>query len=116
MTHNDDLDRALAALPLEEPPEGFRARVLAATVYAPRVPEPTRSLEPWLLGTLGALLVWLCGLVVAEPRAFGGAVASAVASLTLVPPSTWVWIAGGCAAAFWLSALSVPAPRRIARR
>ncbi len=32
---DDALDRALAALPLEEPPADLHARIMAATVYAP---------------------------------------------------------------------------------
>ena len=31
----DDLDRALMALPLEEPPAGLRESILASTIYAP---------------------------------------------------------------------------------
>ena len=118
MTYDDDdLDRALAALPLEEPPSGFRARVVAATVYAPaRVATPVRSLEPWLLGTLCALLAWCCWLVVAQPHAVLGALAPALDAAPLVSPQTWVWTAVGAAATLWISVLTVPAGRGASRR
>jgi hypothetical protein len=35
---DDSLDRAIAALPLEEPPADLRASILAATVYRPAPP------------------------------------------------------------------------------
>ena len=43
---HDDLDRALFALPLEEPPAGLRASILRATVFAgPAVASPLGRAE-----------------------------------------------------------------------
>ena len=51
------LERALFALPLEEPPADLRGRILAATVYRPAL--PFKMWEVWVIGTLMALAVWL---------------------------------------------------------
>ena len=56
----DDLDRALMALPLAEPPAGLRDSILASTVYAP--PAPSLALRTWeivVVGTLLAIGAWL---------------------------------------------------------
>ena len=53
---DERLERALAALPLEEPPPELRARILAATVYRP-VPN-VATWQIWLLGTLLAVATW----------------------------------------------------------
>lgn len=119
MHDDDDLDRALAALPLEEPPAAFRARVLAATVYAPRVPAPTRSLEPWLFGSVAALLVWLSWIVLGDGdagRRITGTIASLLDGVPQISTEIWLWLAIGAATALWLSLLTVPAPRRVATR
>jgi hypothetical protein len=116
MNHHDDdaLDRALAALPLAEPPAGFHARVMAATVYRP---EPVvRNWEVWLIGTLVAVAAWLTWVVATTPRAteqLTDALAYAAQTTAgLTSTYTVLWLAVGMSAAWWISQLSVPTSRR----
>jgi hypothetical protein len=115
MNHDDDLDRAIAALPLAEPPAGFHARVMAATVYRP---EPAvRGWEVWVIGTLVAVAAWLTWLVADTPNAteqIANALVYAVQTSGLTSTYTVLWLAVGVSAAWWISQLTVPAsPRRI---
>ena len=110
---DDDLDRAIAALPLAEPPAGFRARVMAATVYRP---EPAvRSWETWAIGTVVAVAAWLTWLVATTPRAaeqLADAATYAVqATAGLTSTYNVLWLAVGMSAAWWISQLSVPTTR-----
>jgi hypothetical protein len=111
--HDDDaLDRALAALPLEEPPASFHARVMAATVYRP---EPAlRAWELWLVGTLVAVAAWLAWAVASQPHAgerIVGTLTQLVQNAGLTSESTVIWLAVGVSAAWWVSMLSVPSSR-----
>ena len=111
---DDDLDRAIAALPLAEPPAGFHARVMAATVFRP---EPAvRSWELWLIVTLVAVAAWLTWAAATTPRAteqIADAVTYAVqATADLTSTYTVLWLAVGLSAAWWISQLSVPATKR----
>jgi hypothetical protein len=112
MNHDDDLDRAIAALPLAEPPAGFHARVMAATVYRP---EPAvRGWEVWVIGTVVAVAAWLSWLVATTPRAveeMSNAAVYAVQSAGLTSTYTVLWLAVGVSAAWWISQLSVPSTR-----
>ena len=110
---DDDLDRALAALPLAEPPAGFHARVMAATVFRP---EPAvRNWEVWVIGTLVAVAAWLTWMVATTPLAaeqFSDAVGYAVQRTAgLTTTYTVLWLAVGMSAAWWISQLSVPSSR-----
>ena len=102
---NDDaLDRALFALPLEEPPEDLRASILTATVYRPA---PIFSVYDILgLGTIAAVVIWLIALV-----AWGGG-SLFLHSLQSIGNTTQdlfenyttlAWMAAGGATAVWLS-------------
>lgn len=106
MNYRDDdaLDRALFALPLEEPPADLRASILTSTVYRPA---PVFSFwEITGLGVMAAVLVWLVALI-----AMGGGtlfvntieaiVSSAARPLSNV--TTLAWLAAGAATAFWLT-------------
>jgi len=106
MKYNDDdaLDRALFALPLEEPPADLRASILTATVYG-----PAPMFKPWevmTLATIGAVFVWLISLIV-----MGGAPLFEHSMLTigttvarsLSNTATIAWLAAGGGAAIWLS-------------
>jgi len=106
---DDDLDRAIAALPLAEPPAGFHARVMAATVY--RAEPLVRNWEVWLIGTLVALAAWLCWLVAATPHAAEQLTYFTTQALErsgLTSDSTLLWLAVGASAAWWISQLSFP--------
>ncbi|HWT06088.1 MAG TPA: hypothetical protein VN224_10060 [Xanthomonadales bacterium] len=110
---DDDLDRAIAALPLAEPPAGFHARVMAATVYRP---EPAvRNWEVWVIGTLVAVAAWLSWMAAATPHAterIAGALLNvAVQTAAFTTTYTVLWLAVGVSAAWWISLLTVPASR-----
>ena len=106
MMYRDDdaLDRALFALPLEEPPADLRASILTATVYRPA---PVFSVwEISAFGVMAAVLVWFVALI-----AMGGGTLflhtiSAIVSTVARPLSnvtTLAWLAAGAATAFWLT-------------
>jgi hypothetical protein len=112
---DDDLDLALAALPLEEPPASFHARIMAATVFRP---EPAaRPWEVWLLGTFVAVAAWLTWIVAATPHAGDRIVATlsdAVVNAGLSSEYTVLWLAIGASAAWWISSITFPSsPGRI---
>ena len=117
MTHDDDfadLDRMLAALPLEESPAGLRARILTATVYRP---EPAvKPWETWLIGTFVALAAWVVWLIGTEPNA-GERLVDATSRLIdaggLNSLTTVLWLGVGISAAWWISQLTIPSARRI---
>jgi hypothetical protein len=120
MTHDDDfadLDRMLAALPLEEPPSGLRTRILAATVFRP---EPAfRSWELWLMGTVLGLAAWLMWLLATAPRAgerFAELTTRIIDQGGLTSLTTLLWLAVGISTAWWISQLSFPSTRRIRTR
>ncbi|HEX3464693.1 MAG TPA: hypothetical protein VHS78_11650 [Candidatus Elarobacter sp.] len=111
---DDDLDRALAALPLEEPPARLHARIMAATVHRPA--PLVRSWEVWLVGTLLALAAWLTWTFLSSPHAVERVVSTlgTLAENTAAGGQlTMLWLAVGISSAWWLSQLSVP---RTARR
>lgn len=117
---DDELDSALFALPLEEPPSGLHQAILARTIY-----RPTLSVKPWevwALGGLCAVLTWLLVLV-----ATGGATTTVAAIESefsgllalLATPQLLFWIAIGGGAALWISQLNLtvaPEALRAGRR
>jgi hypothetical protein len=120
MMDDDDLDRALAALPLEQPPADLHARIMAATAYAP-VPAaaPLPGWELWLAAVLSSLALWLAWVFVSTPHVverLGTAIDRVVAGGDLSSASTVVWVAVGISAAWWITQLSVPQPERIRLR
>ena len=101
---DDALDRALFALPLEEPPADLRAAILTATVY-----RPVPLFKPWeiaLLGVVAAVATWLIAIVVlGGGQLFVHSLEAIVSSVVdaLSNYTTLAWIAAGGAAAIWLS-------------
>jgi len=105
MTMDDErLERAIAALPLEEPPEGLRASILLATAYRPA---PAFSFfELSVAGSLGAVALWMVVLLV-----LGGgslfvhtlAVIGSVVSHIFSNLAVLAWLAAGGATAVWLT-------------
>jgi hypothetical protein len=100
----DELDRALLALPLEEPPAGLRTSILMATAY-----RPTPAFSFWevtSVGVLGAVGVWLLVLL-----ALGGGqlflhTLATIGAWAMQALSNWtvvVWLAAGGATALWLT-------------
>lgn len=111
---DDALDRALAALPLEEPPERLHARIMAATVYAPpSLPIAPSAWEIWVVATLLAVAVWLTWLVVSAPHLTEratDAITRLVQAGGLTSVSTLLWLTAG-ASVWWVTQLSFPRRR-----
>ena len=112
---DDELDRALFALPLEEPPADLRASILTATVYRPAPPFSVWELA--VIGGITAVLVWL----VIEIALGGGALFTATLQTietnvahTLSNVTMLAWLAAGGATAFWLSFLTGSQPFALA--
>lgn len=113
MFDNDDaLDRALFAVPLEEPPADLRAAILTATIYRPG---PVFSMrELMTLGAICALVVWLVAAVIAgggsllfhSLQAIGAGTMRTLSNTTLL-----LWVAAGGATAIWLSIFTGFQPR-----
>jgi hypothetical protein len=110
---NDDaLDRALFALPLEEPPADLRASILTATIYRPAPVFSFRELVA--LAAVCAVVVWLVAAVVLgggslfvhSLQALGAATLRGLSNTSLV-----LWAAAGGATAIWLSIFTGFQPR-----
>ena len=108
MMYRDDdaLDRALFALPLEEPPADLRASILTATVYRPA---PVPAFAPWeiaLLGVMAALLVWFVAIIAMGGGSLFSHTVSTIASTAshaLTNVTTLAWLAAGIGTAMWLT-------------
>lgn len=120
--NDDDLERALFALDLEEPPAGLRQAILSSTIYhAPAAPT-VRAWEPWLYGALCTALVWLLVIVV-HGNATGAVSAAASYGDDVLAffsqSTTLLWIAVGGAATVWISQMNLtvfPGYQRATRR
>ncbi len=101
---DDALDRALFALPLEEPPGDLRASILTATVY-----RPAPLFSAWEAGVLGALTAVVIGMIVLVVMGGAPLFAHTVGAIEstggrlLSNDVTLTWIAAGGATAIWLS-------------
>lgn len=118
---DDALDRALFALPLEEPPSDLRASILASTAYRPA---PAFSVwEVAALGAIAAVTVWFGfliamgggGLFLRTLATIGSSAAASLSNVTLL-----AWLAAGAMTALWLvfftgSQSLAPAGRRLER-
>lgn len=117
---DDELERSLFALELEEPPAGLRESILAGTVY--RQPVTMNPWEMWSLAGLCALLVWVAVLLVhgtAQPAFSVGESYIGEALATLAKPQMLLWIAVGAGMVLWISQLNltpVPGALRATRR
>jgi len=110
---DDELDRALFALPLEQPPPDLRRKIMAATVL-----RPVPTFRQWELWALAAALVAI-GLTIwgiaTTPEAgsrIGYAIVVSVRALGLFSRSTYVWLAVGLSSVWWISSLPFMAPPR----
>jgi hypothetical protein len=114
---DDELDRALLALPLEEPPAGLRERILAATVYHVPVSAPFKAWELWLLGAVLAVVAFVTVTLFSSVPDLDGrahvALVEAMHALGLFKPATYGWIAVGLSAVWAISSLPLmPVARR----
>jgi hypothetical protein len=104
----DDLDEALFALSLEEPPADLRASILRATIHDPAAAPVLalgaetqgfeRAWNPIVAGVAAALLAWLC-LAIGIDRGLAGTIADELGAFghLLGEPSTLLWLALGAA-------------------
>lgn len=115
MLDDDALDRALFALPLEEPPADLRASILTATVYRP-VPA-FATWEAVLLGVAAAVTVWLLVLLTMGGGSLFVHTATAIftgATHLLSNVSVLAWLGAGAATAWWLSLFTGSQPFTLA--
>jgi hypothetical protein len=101
---DQQLERAILELPLEEAPEGLRASILLATAYRP-APAFTIA-ELALLGSLMAIVLWLISLIVVGGGSlFVHTVATIGSTLsrTFSNAGVLAWLAAGGATALWLT-------------
>ncbi len=104
---DDELDRLLAALPLEEPPAELRTSILAATVQ--RV--PAEPVDPWEASAWGLLLAFAAWLVPHFSDLNGVIATIGRAAFALAQPATLVWLTVGIASAVAVSAIQDFSPR-----
>jgi hypothetical protein len=107
----DELDRALFALPLEEPPPGLRQSILNATIHAPARAALQPILRPWeasLAGAAVAVAVWLVYALVAY-KGFAASFTDATFGIlrAFSDPVTLAWLGLGAAIAAWLVFLNL---------
>jgi hypothetical protein len=99
-----ELESAILALPLEEPPDGLRASILLATAYRPA---PVFSIaEIALLGSLVGIVLWLASLVVLGGGPLFVHTVEAIGlalSRTFSNGTVLAWLAAGGATALWLT-------------
>jgi hypothetical protein len=111
---DDELDRALSALPLEEPPADLRGRILAATVY--RAPATFRTWELWLLAFVVVVVAWATYEIFATSPGVAGNISDTlyrfVHSAGLFSVTTYLWLAIGISITWWFSSLPFMLPRR----
>lgn len=119
--NDDELERALFTLDLEEPPADLRSSILAATIYHVPISAAVPPWETWLYGGLCAALVWLLVAVATGTGAHVLDTAGWYAEQALSffsQPATLFWVAVG-GAAVWLSQVNLtnlPGYQRTARR
>ena len=112
---DDELDRALFALPLEEPPADLHGRILAATVLRPA---PTfRVWEICLLvvavAFVGSLTAWLFATTPHAGSRLADMIVAGARGLGLFSRATYVWLAVGISSVWWISSLPFMATPRL---
>jgi hypothetical protein len=101
---DDALDRALFALPLEEPPGELRGSILTATAYRPA--PPFKLWEVIAIGAISAVTLWLVILVALGGGTLFVNTLSAIARTMATGLSNVMvlgWLGAGAATALWLS-------------
>ena len=108
---DEELERALFALDLEEAPADLRPSILAATIYHVPVAAAVRPWEVWLYGGLCAALVWLLIAVLRTASVDAAAVHYGEQLVAFFSqPATLFWIAVGAAASVWISQTNLTLP------
>lgn len=116
----EELERALFVLSLEEPPTDLHAAILSRTIYrAPMIAARWELAGLISVAFAACVLLWM--IVAGGGTLFDRTVLSAAsyAERALGSMQTLLWLAIGCATAFALSLPSnppIPVRRRIAKR
>jgi hypothetical protein len=105
---DDDLDRALFALPLEEPPQDLHQRILAATVL-----RPAPTFAPWEVILLviavvltAAATTWIFRSSPGSVHRLGADIVVGMRAIGLFSRATYVWLAIGLSSLWWISSLN----------
>ncbi|HEV3152660.1 MAG TPA: hypothetical protein VGZ02_02535 [Candidatus Baltobacteraceae bacterium] len=117
---DEELERALFSLELEEPPADLRTSILSATIYRPVV--PVNQWETWAVGAVCALLTWVAVILLrgegaATLNAFNTHAGEAIAAFAT--PQMLFWAAAGGGLVLWISQLNLtlaPGSLRTTRR
>jgi hypothetical protein len=111
---DDELDRALFALPLEEPPADLHRRIMAATAF--RVAPTFRTWELCVLFgavvLVGGLTAWLFATTPDAGSHLGDAIVAGIRGLGLFHRATYIWLAVGLSSVWWISSLPFMATPR----
>jgi hypothetical protein len=110
----DELDRALFALPLEEPPADLHGRIMAATALRPA---PTfTALEICVLvlsvALVGSLTFWMFASTPHAGSRLADTIVAGARAMGLFSRSTYVWLAVGISSVWWISSLPFMATPR----
>ena len=105
---DDDLDRALFALPLEEPPLDLHQRILAATVL-----RPAPTFAPWEIVLLviavaltAAATTWMFTSSPGSVHRLGADIVAGMRAAGLFSRATYVWLGIGISSLWWISSLN----------
>ena len=112
---DDDLDRALFALPLEEPPADLHAKIMSATLL-----RTAPTFAPWELVLLAVAIVltvaattWMFTSSPGSVHRLGAAIVGGMHEIGLFSRATYVWLAIGVSSVWWISSLNfMPRQRR----
>ena len=111
---DDELDRALFALPLEEPPADLHRQIMAATVL--RVAPTFRAWELAVLAAtvvlVGLLTAWIFATTPHAGSRLADSIVAALRALGLFHRATYVWLAVGLSSVWWISSLPFMASPR----
>jgi hypothetical protein len=111
---DDELDRALFALPLEEPPADMHQRIMSATVL--RTAPAFRPWELWLLAFAVVLVcvatAWIATSSPVAASRLADSIVSFMRGFGLFSRSTYVWLAIGLSSVWWISSLPFMATPR----
>lgn len=119
---DDAIERALAALPLEDAPADLHGRIMLAVTHRPQ--PAFRPWELWVLGAAFAICAWLVLALFGAPFTGGSAVAEAIKAwpgrvpqlvVGALTPSAW-WVAVGVAATYLTLLVYLPLERISAKK
>jgi hypothetical protein len=111
---DDDLDRALFALPLDEPPADLHAQIMAATALRPA---PTFAPWEWVLLVVAVSLTvaastWMFTSSPGSIHRLGFEIMGGLRNAGLFARATYVWLAIGVTSVWAISSLNFMPIRR----